>query len=64
MLFEITGTDARSMIAAEDQEIQRERLQLERDRFEFEKNQRYSNPENEKTNETVSAIIKAVEAVE
>lgn len=34
MLMELTGNDARSLIAAEDHEIQRERLAFERERME------------------------------
>ena len=36
MLLEITGSDAKSMSAAEDHKIQRERLALERERMERE----------------------------
>lgn len=63
MLFEITGNDARSMIAAEGHAIQREKLKLERERFEFDCAQTANTPKKEKNDQTVASIIEAVKNI-
>lgn len=64
MLLEIAGSDVRSMIATDDHELQREKLELERDRFNFEKEKSTGNSANEARNGTVNAIIEAVKNIE
>lgn len=64
MLLEISGNDVRSLIAADEREIQTAHLELERERFEFEKEKITHDPGTKEREHTVASIIEAVKNVE
>lgn len=64
MLLEITGNDSHSQIAADEHSIHRDRLKLDRERFEFERDRITHTPGMEDRNKTVQSIIEAVKNVD
>ena len=64
MLLEISGNDVRSLIAADEREIQTAHLELERERFEFEKEKITHDPGTKEREHTVASIIEAVKNVD